>query len=66
MYMSRRTGLPTINRVARELCRLITVFSPIIQRTYPNNPALLAALEAANAACAVLVAESTDAIPLGD
>lgn len=52
--MTRRLGVPSLIDVAKEMCRLITLFSPIIQRAYPNNAALLAALAAANAACATL------------
>jgi len=52
--VNRRTGLPSISKVARVMCRLLTEFSPIIQRLYPNNTALLAALAAALAACSVL------------
>ena len=53
--MARRTGIPTILEVAQALCRLVTKFTPIIAQLYPTNTALLAALEAANAACGVLV-----------
>ena len=52
--MTRRTGVPSLISVAREMCRLILVFSPIIRRAYPSNTALHVALEAANAACDVL------------
>jgi hypothetical protein len=40
--------------VARRLCNLITKFTPVIERLYGNNEALMTALAAANAACAVL------------
>lgn len=52
----RRDGLYSIIKVGRNLCRLITIFEPVIRRLYPNNAALHAALTAANAACATLVA----------
>jgi len=52
--MSRRTGVPSLITVAKRMCDLITRFSPIIQRLYPENTALHAALAAANSACAVL------------
>lgn len=55
--MGRRTGLPSLRVVAREMCRLVTKFTPVIQRLYPENAALTAALLAANAACAELVTE---------
>lgn len=55
--VNRRDGLYSLDKVARNLCRLITAFTPTIQRLYPSNAALLAALAAANAACAVLQQE---------
>jgi hypothetical protein len=36
------------------MCQLITDFTPIITQLYGGNTALLAALAAANAACATL------------
>jgi hypothetical protein len=57
--ISRRDGLFSLQRAARELCRLVTAFTPVITRLYPTNTALLAALAAANTACAVLEAEVT-------
>lgn len=64
--MTRRTGIPTILQVAQEMCRLIVKFTPVIQAIYPNNTALLAALAAANAACAELVQEVAAVRELGD
>lgn len=64
--MARRTGISSINKIAKEMCRLVTTFTPIIQRIYPENVALLAALDAANAACALLVVESENALEFGD
>lgn len=49
--MAKRTGFYSIRQVAREMCRLITIFSPIIRNLYPANTALQAALAAAQAAC---------------
>jgi len=56
----RRDGLFSLERTARELCRLITKFAPVIARLYPENVALQAALSAAMAACEVLRAEVED------
>jgi len=64
--MARRTGAPTILLVAKELCRLVTKFTPVLSTVYSGNAALLAALAAANAACAVLVQEITDVTVPGD
>lgn len=64
--MARRTGVPTILSVAQNLCRLIVKFTPVIQSLYPTNTALLAALAAANAACATLVQEVSAVREYGD
>lgn len=63
--VSRRTGLPSILEVAHKLCKLIVTFTPYIQRLYPDNAALLAALAAANAACMALGEEVQNAIEPG-
>lgn len=63
--MSHRTGVPTMIQVARRLCLLIVNFTPIIQKTYPENAALLAALAAANAACSVLGTELNEVREFG-
>lgn len=52
--MAKRTGVPSLLIVAKEMCRLITKFAPIITAAYPSNAALQAALAAALAACAAL------------
>jgi len=63
--VTRRSGLPSILTVAHKLCRLIVTFTPYIQRLYPDSPALLAALAAANAACMALGEEITATIEPG-
>lgn len=55
--MTKRTGIPSLLNVAKIMCRLITDFTPVITTLYPTNTALLAALAAANAACAALEQE---------
>ena len=55
--MTRRTGVPSLMEVARRMCNLITKFTPVIIQLYPSNTALIAALAAANTACAALHAE---------
>jgi len=64
--MARRTGVPAMIKVAQEMCRLIVKFTPVIQTLYGSNAALMAALAAANAACAVLVGELAEVRELGD
>lgn len=62
----RRTGRGVTRHTAYKLCRLVTKFTPIIQRAYPNNPSLMLALETANAACSVLVSELDAVAEYGD
>jgi hypothetical protein len=62
----RRTGLTAIRDLAYQLCRLVAVSTPIIKRIYPDATDLHNALDVANAACAVLVAEADLILPVGD
>lgn len=64
--MAQRTGVPTMLKVAKELCRLLALFTPIIIKRYPANEALAAALAAANAACGVLATQLEQVRELGD
>lgn len=64
--MARRTGIPSLIDVAQTLCRLITKFTPVIVQQYSGNPELLAALSAANVACAALVEEASAVREYGD
>jgi len=64
--MARRIGVPTLMRVAHQMCKYIVAFTPAIQRAYPSNSALLAALAAANAACGVLASELQEVREYGD
>ncbi len=62
----KRTGLTKLRGLALLLCRSVTAFTPIIKRTYPNNPTLHTALDTANTACALLVAEADAVLEFGD
>jgi hypothetical protein len=64
--MARRTGVPALMQVAERLCFLIVKFTPVIQQLYPTNSALMAALAAANAACAALHVELAAVREYGD
>lgn len=64
--MARRTGLWTIRTIAYQMCRKVTEFTPLISSVYGDNTALIAALAAANAACATLVAAADESLPVGD
>lgn len=63
--MSRRTGLRTIRETAYALCRLITLFTPVIRRVYADVGPLIIALDAANLACEALVSEADNYLPTG-
>lgn len=57
--VQRRDGLYSIQKNARELCKFIVDFSPVIRRLYPANETLSLALDAALAACSALEAAVT-------
>jgi len=52
--------------IAQRLCALITRYTPIIVTLFPANAALLAALAAANTACAALSQELSAVREYGD
>lgn len=62
----QRTGVPTLLATAHLLCKYIVKFTPVIERLYPESPALIAALAAANAACAALGSELQAVREYGD
>ena len=64
--MAKRTGVPTMIMVARDLCRLVVKFTPVIQNLYPANATLQAALAAALTACQALDAELSAVREIGD
>jgi hypothetical protein len=64
--MAKKTHVPKLLLLAHALCRGIAVSTPIIQRSFPENTAVLAALAAANAACAALGTELETLRTIGD
>jgi len=64
--VTSRTGVPTLIYIAQQLCKYVVKFTPAIERLYPANAALLAALEAANSACGVLSTELRKVREVGD
>lgn len=61
IYDSRqRDGVASIRELARKMCLLVNTFGPIIELKYRANPAVLAALETARAACSIV--PSLDAV----
>jgi hypothetical protein len=64
MPAQKRNGLRTIRDFAQQVCKYITIWTPIIKLAFPANPALYAALIAANQACALLVDEADKEIAI--
>lgn len=64
--MARKTYVPTLLRVSLAMCKYITRATPIITQLYGTNAALMAALAAANAACAELATELAQVREYGD
>lgn len=55
-----------MQKIARNLCRAVAAFTPAIEKAYGDNATLMAALVAANTACATLVSEIEDVRVYGD
>jgi hypothetical protein len=55
--MAKRTGVPTLLKVAMRLCKLLNRYGPVISVLYPDNTALRTALVAAQTACSELADE---------
>lgn len=49
-----RDGVQSLNKLAKQMCILVNTFGPIIELKYRANPAVLAALETARAACSIV------------
>ena len=64
--MATRTGIPTLLNLATKLCRALSKFGVGIVLLYPTNTALLAALNAALAACGTLQEELAKVREIGD
>jgi len=64
--MAQKTYVPTLLSVATRMCKLVATATPVISRLYSDRPALLAALAAANAACATLSEELSAVREYGD
>lgn len=64
--MARKTGIPTLLELSKKQCKYIVQFTPIITLLFSDNAALLAALQAANETCAVLIIELSKVREYGD
>lgn len=52
--MAKRTGVPSLQKVAAKLCSLILKYYDVIRVLSGDDPAVLAALAAAQSACSTL------------
>lgn len=64
--MTTRTYVPTLQKVAKQLCKYVVLGAPVIERQYPGNATLQAALATALAACQLLDVELEDVREYGD
>jgi hypothetical protein len=64
--MAAKTGIPTLIDVAVRMCNLIQRFDGVIVAVSGGNPAVIAALAAAMAACDTLRAELVQLREYGD
>lgn len=55
--LPRRIGFYSLRKTALAMCKYTIAFTPIIKKFFPDAVALHAALAAANAACALVIAE---------
>jgi len=64
--MARRTGVPTLQKTALLMCKLLNKYRSVIVLLYPTNLALAAAMAAAGAACHELELELAKVRDIGD
>jgi len=64
--MAQKTYVPTLLRLSLRLCKYVVRATPVITRLYGTNAPLMAALAAANAACAELAQELAQVREYGD
>lgn len=64
--MTERIGVWTLNVLAKRLCQKVAKFAPLITVAFPENAELIAALVAAQTACAALAAETEGVLVYGD
>ena len=63
--MARKVGFFSMRKFAKLVCKFTLEFGPIVRQVYPSSPTLHAAIDAANAACALLVIEIDLVAPVG-
>jgi hypothetical protein len=64
--MARRTGVSSLRLTTYRLCRLLSKFTVVIHRVFPDETDLHTALDVAALACAVLLAELEGVTDYGD
>lgn len=62
----QRDGVASIQKLARQMCGVVSWARPIIELKYRNNTAMLALLTACEALCAALPAADAALIPEGE
>lgn len=58
-------GIASLEKFAKQLCRILTAFAPIIRNKFPDNEELLLALLAAETMCTLLPAALRDVRDVG-
>lgn len=64
--MAKRTGVPSLLKIAKTLCKFVALYGTLIKNLYPDNTALHLAIDTANTACAVLAEELEQVREYGD
>lgn len=60
--MRKVDGLQSMDKLAKQLCRIVSAFAPIIRNKFPENDALMAALLSAETMCSLLPEAVRDAL----
>ena len=64
--MVKRTGVPTILGLAKELCSFLAVYIPIIEIAFPDEEAVIALLKLLQETACALVVELQPLLEPGD
>lgn len=64
--MTQKTGQTALQGLAKEMCKLILRWFPVMKRVYPENVALHLAIESADIACKALFEELEGVKNYGD
>lgn len=64
--MVKKTGIPTVIKVARSFCRTLDVLAPLIIRATDEDPTVVSALNVAHTACEALEQVLKEFVEVGD